>query len=130
MWDALLSATTASLGIIAHSNGGVCTRGLLEARGQQVLPRLKAIAFTDASDLHSPLKRTTAALAAEDGGTPAVNWAASSKPLGTDLGTSAGGWIAHRSAGHHKHVYTTACARPDMLPWLEGHLGEAGGAAE
>lgn len=118
-WDALLAPTTTPIGILAHSNGGHCTRGLLRERGESLLPRLAGIAFTDANSLGETLPPPVAAWA--NGDTLAVNWCASTKPLGTPLGTVAA-CVAQRSAGHSKHVYTTAASRAEFHPWLAGLL--------
>lgn len=120
-WKEVLAPLTSPLSILAHSNGGPCTHALLAAQAGALLPRLACIALTDAG-WGGLLPPAAAAWAASSpGGSPAVvNWTASKKPLGTAL-PARGSGIARRSAGHEKHVWTTASARGEFWPWLRAH---------
>jgi len=143
-WDKFVSnSKAASQGqvlVIAHSNGGRCVMGLLKKREECVLRECKRIAFTDAvhwkvrelsKDAKSFLKSRS------------IDWVASEKPVNTPLkyaceegdmkkakkamkayctpyrGFGIGDPIPIRSAGHTKHVWTTAKALDSVFDYLE-----------
>ncbi|KNC45961.1 UPF0528 protein [Thecamonas trahens ATCC 50062] len=102
------ASPAAKIAIVAHSFGGVCTTFLLEQHGDELLDAgLAAIAYTDSMNrfdhrMFSPRVR-------EFVKTRLVNWIASRRAMGATV-KAKGSQCINRSAGHHKHEYTSwAC---------------------
>jgi len=137
--------------MIAHSNGGKCVMGLLKERQEEVIASVAGISFTDAVHykIGPPFKledSVTDFLAQRT-----VDWVASSEPLDTPLkyacdaedskkarqeyatpyrGMGKNDPIPIRSAGHAKHVWTTACALGPAFAHLDAMLRRSSGLME
>eukprot|EP01029_Cantina_marsupialis_P010793 TRINITY_DN244759_c0_g1_i1.p1 TRINITY_DN244759_c0_g1~~TRINITY_DN244759_c0_g1_i1.p1 ORF type:complete len:711 (+),score=207.76 TRINITY_DN244759_c0_g1_i1:123-2255(+) len=114
VFDRFISQSPAKeICLIAHSNGGYCTMQLLRER-QQVLKRLKAVAFTDACHSRS---RGDSAKMWKWLATNSIDWVASHKPLDSIVPAR---WddIPCRSSGHTKHEWTTYCATEPLFKFL------------
>lgn len=128
---------------IAHSNGGRCVVGLLQQRTMKVLSSLAAVAFTDAVHWQTASPFTMSDSMRTFLRERTVDWVASKEPLDTKLryaceeknfaaafsnyctpyrGHGRGDPIPIRSAGHEKHVWTTACALGSVKKFLEAAL--------
>eukprot|EP00735_Rhodelphis_limneticus_P010371 TRINITY_DN3106_c0_g1::TRINITY_DN3106_c0_g1_i2::g.3621::m.3621 TRINITY_DN3106_c0_g1::TRINITY_DN3106_c0_g1_i2::g.3621 ORF type:complete len:260 (+),score=12.03,sp/Q7T297/F172A_DANRE/32.19/1e-45,Arb2/PF09757.4/2.1e-20,Abhydrolase_6/PF12697.2/0.0018,Abhydrolase_5/PF12695.2/0.017,Abhydrolase_1/PF00561.15/3.3e+03,Abhydrolase_1/PF00561.15/0.038,DUF676/PF05057.9/0.048,Ser_hydrolase/PF06821.8/1.5e+02,Ser_hydrolase/PF06821.8/0.98 TRINITY_DN3106_c0_g1_i2:29-808(+) len=122
VWDHFVSKCPASnISIVAHSFGGVCTMALLDARGEHILQKLKAIAFTDSvhrsGDMQS-LKETTLTFLQNH----CINWIRSPEPLDTDLSRRNG--VRALSAGHPEHIYTSHSARSSVLKFIDSAMAD------
>lgn len=121
VWDQFAKRAAAKdVVIVAHSAGGWCTLGLLRERGDEILPKLRAIAFTDS--VHSVLSwdpphvRDAIIKLAQ-------NWIQSDEPLDTPsrlLGSDSG--CPCVSAGHPKHEYTSASAIESVFRFLHDRV--------
>jgi len=115
VWDHIASKSPAKeIVIVAHSAGGWCTLSLLNSRKKEVLPRLKAIAFTDAVSSVTP---RDAAQVRDFLKNNCINWVQSRDPLDTPQ-PNVGGCICV-SSGHEKHEYTSASAINSVFKFLE-----------
>ncbi|CAE7938746.1 true [Symbiodinium sp. KB8] len=125
VWDTYLAHLTCPLLILAHSNGGHCTRALLEHRGPALLRNLRAVALTDANSMARQLPAGVKEWALGQGSGPPggriVNWVADKGAVDTPVRSTDNG-VQCRSSGATAHVHTTAAARPAMHPWLESWL--------
>jgi len=118
VWDNYIAKSPAKKIIfVAHSYGGVITVNLLEQREEQILARVKGIAFTDSvHSLNPRLTKEARAFLAHH----ARNWVKSKEPLDT---------LIHKkdphqgcrtvSAGHDVHEYTSGVARPSVFEYLK-----------
>eukprot|EP00940_MAST-03C_sp_MAST-3C-sp2_P002231 g2231.t1 len=147
VWDRFVAKSKASCAgrvvMIAHSNGGRCTMGLLQHRTKSVISAVAGIAFTDAVHWQCAEPFHLDDRVREFLKTRTCDWVASKKPLDTKLnyacaeknpkkafaeyctpyrGHGRGDPIPLRSAGHTKHVWTTACALDSALAHLENCL--------
>jgi len=105
VWDHFVAKAKARhIVIVAHSAGGPCTMHLLGNRENEVLPRLRAIAFTDS--VHSPSARDSKNVRnfLEKN---AINFVTSDKPLDAPVSMRDCRCV---SAGHTKHEWTSGCA--------------------
>jgi len=116
VWDHFGAKAAASeICIIAHSAGGACTMALLKEREDDVLAKLRGIAFTDSVHWVSPRdgKATRAFIKNH-----AINWVRSDKPLDTpERGDKDD--CPCISAGHEKHEYTSGCAIESVFKFLD-----------
>jgi len=117
VWDQFVTKAKAEkIAIVAHSAGGHCTMCLLRERTDEVLPRLKVIAFTDS--VHSLAlreKKVVKKFLKEN----AINWVKSDRPLDskiTDYDRSGG--CKEVSAGHPKHEWTSGCSVESVFKFL------------
>ncbi|MES1917443.1 MAG: hypothetical protein MHM6MM_009167, partial [Cercozoa sp. M6MM] len=113
---AVSAGTPKTLLMVAHSFGGVCALSLLSQRPSS-LTCLRALALTDSvhgavSDVSTDVKEFLA--------DRARNWTASKLPL--DEPTPSIGHCDCVSAGHAKHVYTTASATDSVFAFLDAGL--------
>lgn len=106
----------ASLSIIAHSYGGVCTLALLGSR-PEVLDRLKCIAFTDS--VHS-VGRADKQAVIDFLSQHSVNWVRSQKEL--DAAEGMHGGCKCVSAGHTEHEWTSWSAIDSVFKFLDKKL--------
>lgn len=118
VWDNFAASAKASkIVIVAHSAGGWCTMTLLNQREKQILPKLKAIAFTDS--VSSVLKKDSPKVK-DFIRKHAINWVQSDKPL--DTPEHSGDGCKCLSSGHHKHEYTSASAIESVFKFLNSKL--------
>jgi len=118
VWDNFCEKTVASqLVIVAHSAGGYCTTNLLRERENRILPRLKAIAFTDSGV--SVYKDESAAIV-KFLKKFAINFVASSTPLDTKV-PERGEACPSISSGHEKHENTSQSAIVSVFKLLNSH---------
>jgi len=116
VWDKFASKSKAKdLLIIAHSAGGWCTMQLLKERQDEVLSRLRAIAFTDS--VHSVMKRDPP-LVKKFISQHAKNWVQSDKPLDTLCSRATPDSCEEVSSGHPKHENTSSSAITSVFKWL------------
>eukprot|EP01006_Ploeotia_vitrea_P027106 TRINITY_DN59973_c0_g1_i2.p1 TRINITY_DN59973_c0_g1~~TRINITY_DN59973_c0_g1_i2.p1 ORF type:complete len:383 (-),score=170.53 TRINITY_DN59973_c0_g1_i2:75-1223(-) len=132
VWDNILRHTQArNLMIVAHSAGGHCTMQLLRRRMDEVLPRLRCVAFTDS--VHSAAsddpKQVVTFLRNH-----CINWVRSDLPVGAKvepepipeslrrLGYSNEADCKLLSAGHHKHEFTSGTAIDSVFAFLQQKL--------
>lgn len=99
--------------IVAHSAGGVCTTQLLKAREKELIPRLKAIAFTDSVHWIGDPPHLQQFINKH-----AINWIQSEKPLDTPEKISSDGCPCV-SSGVNKHELTSASAIESVFKFLE-----------
>jgi Arb2 domain len=113
VWDELIHklCPAKQLYIVAHSAGGPCTLHLLRERQDEIMPRLRSIAFTDS--VHSVSSRAPQFLKTAMK-TLAINYITSSEPLGTPVASShffsGNTYCKQLSAGHTKHAFTSGTA--------------------
>jgi len=113
VWDQVArNAIAKDIVIVAHSAGGGCTMTLLRERTNEILPRLKAIAFTDSFHSNSPRDPPQVAKFMKEN---AVNWVQSDNPL--DTVESSFGCLC-LSSGHNKHEYTSSSAINSVFKFL------------
>jgi len=100
--------------IVAHSAGGSCTMSLLREKGNEILPKLKAIAFTDSvhSESYNDSKSVQNFLKNN-----ARNWVQSNEPLDTPVRQP--GQCKCVSAGHTKHEFTSGSAVESVFKFLK-----------
>eukprot|EP00250_Pteridium_aquilinum_P014428 c21981_g1_i2 orf=208-1185(+) len=154
-WKAVCKSLPANhFVLVAHSYGGVSTCNLLEHQGEEVLKRLRCIAFTDSA--HSwRLTEVLPEEAKEFLATHCINWASSSKPLDTILDTpgsreresgsgkkkrkensffeqlrTRGSICMVVSAGTDVHEETTMSAYPSICKFLLDNLQSAGAVVD
>jgi len=117
VWDNFVRKAAADkLVIVAHSAGGVCTIHLLKNRDEEVLPRLKAIAFTDSVHLIGDPRHIQTFINEN-----AINWIQSDKPLDTPEKLSSDGCPCV-SSGANKHELTSASAIESVFKFLESKV--------
>lgn len=110
--------------IVAHSAGGHCTMQLLRDREDELMPRLRAIAFTDS--VHSVSLRESRRVVDFFTQGHAQDWVQSDKPLDTPIREEAFQGSAGCpcvSAGHTKHEYTSPAAIESVFAFLCKKLG-------
>ena len=101
---------------------------LLRDREEDVMARLRCIAFTDS--VHSVSSRESEAVKAFFTDGKAQNWVQSDKPLDTPIErtplmrAAATADCPCVSAGHTKHEYTSPAAIDSVFAFLCRHLGE------
>jgi len=100
--------------IVAHSAGGSCTMSLLRERGKDILPKLKAIAFTDSVHWVSPKDPSSVVKFLKKN---AINWVQSDKPLDTPESNKDSGCVC-LSSGHTKHEHTSYSAIESVFKYL------------
>ena len=110
----------ASLFIIAHSCGGMCTTELLRVYESEFTERVKAVAFTDS--VHGGVHGSAAAK--KHLGKVSVDFVASHLPLKAPVRTLEGSYngCVCVSSGHNKHEYTTGSAMPAIVEFFEAML--------
>jgi len=121
VWDNFIAKSPAKkILLVAHSYGGVLTTHLIAKREEQVLDRVKGIAFTDSvHSLPSSLPKKGRTFLAEH----SCNWVKSKKPLDTPIEElSAYQGCKQVSAGHDVHEYTSGIARPSVFEYLKSSL--------
>jgi len=101
--------------IVAHSAGGACTMHLLKEREKEILPKLRAIAFTDSVHWVSPKDPPVVQNFIRKN---AINWVQSDKPLDTPEPKDGDGCPC-LSSGHTKHENTSASAIESVFKFLE-----------
>eukprot|EP01094_Clydonella_sp_ATCC50884_P023062 TRINITY_DN5431_c0_g2_i3.p1 TRINITY_DN5431_c0_g2~~TRINITY_DN5431_c0_g2_i3.p1 ORF type:complete len:274 (-),score=80.16 TRINITY_DN5431_c0_g2_i3:273-1094(-) len=117
VWEEIASKSPArDVLIVAHSAGGPCTLSLLRHAKESLVPRVRAIAFTDSVHFvgkheEEHVKRVVSARA--------VNYVTSDEPLDTLLSESTGAECKRVSAGHTKHEHTSASAISSVFPFLD-----------
>ena len=122
VWDELCAGLRARVGIVAHSYGGNCTLALLQARREELLPRLAFAAFTDS--VHAVGKREAAEVSAEREGVRCVLTRVSTGArLSAGLGRQLG---AERTAGRRAGAGARGARRLPLPlgrhPFPRGHL--------
>lgn len=123
IWDAYFAEKRRSaVAIVAHSYGGVATMSLLQHRGPQVFPLLKAVAFTDS--VHSVVSRgLSPATASFLKSGNVVNWLKSHEPLDKPLQEGERHYGCEcRSAGHPEHEWTSYSARESVFRFLDERI--------
>ncbi|KAJ4459512.1 putative UPF0528 protein [Paratrimastix pyriformis] len=143
VWDRVVKSRCAQardMVIVAHSYGGICSVSLLQQREAEILPRLRAIAFTDSvhsvpsalsaeyiADLKrrypmghfkAPVPLSPAVSRLLD--TRACNWVSASTPLDTPAGHREG--CPCVSAGTPQHERTSSSAMTSVFSFLLRHL--------
>ncbi|MCO5611880.1 hypothetical protein L7F22_066139 [Adiantum nelumboides] len=133
--------------LVAHSYGGISTCNLLRLQGEEVLQRLRCVAFTDSAQASEVMSEEAKEFLARH----CINWASSSEPLDTVLALPQGsnaeeldseakrskGNFFERlrarsrtckvlSAGTEVHEETTMSAFPSICRFLIEHLQLAG----
>lgn len=123
VWDQLISKAKAKhIVMVAHSAGGWNSNQLLVNRTEEVLSRLRAIAYTDAAYLlgdkdPAPVKK----FISEN----TINWVKSSAPLDTVIRHKQSMYSPEcRSAGHELHEWTSACCISSAMDFLRSKIGE------
>jgi len=117
VWDNFIQKSPAKeILIVAHSYGGCVTMALLAEREDQVLARVKGIAFTDSVHSLSPRisKKARALLAKKS-----RDWVTSKRPLDAKIEELSNNGCATVSAGHTVHEYTSGIARPSVFEFLQ-----------
>jgi len=117
VWDNICSKSPAKkICIVAHSAGGDCTLHLLKKRTDQILAKLKAVAFTDAVHSVSPNDDIKIKTFLQNN---AINWVTSDKPLDTpvnNLWKDSGCTLV--SAGHPKHEFTSGTSITSVFKFI------------
>lgn len=126
VWDTLVRAAAArDIVIVAHSAGGHCTMQLLREREDELMPRLRAIAFTDS--VHSVSMRESKRVVDFFTKGDAQNWVQSDAKLDTPIQeqvfTGSAGCPCV-SAGDHRHEYTSPKAIESVFAFLCRKLGQ------
>lgn len=128
--------------VLAHSNGGKCVMGLLRSHlSSKVLRSVARLAFTDAVHFKTSRSHKNTPEVIDFLANRTIDWVASEKPVNTPLqyasesknvkeaarryctpyrGLGFGDPIPIRSAGHTKHVWTTAKSLKYVMKHLEG----------
>ncbi|KAL6051577.1 Cotranscriptional regulator FAM172A [Balamuthia mandrillaris] len=121
VWDHFVRQAQASdICIVAHSAGGANTMALLRRRQEEVLPKLRAIAFTDSVHwVHPRDSEEIKAFMKEN----AVNWVRSKQPLDTPEENEDEDDCPCVSAGHEKHEWTSGCAINSVFAFLNKKMG-------
>jgi len=122
VWDNFLAKAKAkNIVIVAHSAGGDCTMHLLKQRGKDVLPKLRAVAFTDS--VHSVASSDPAEVKSFIR-SHAINFVTSELPLGTAIKRDprSKDGCPCVSAGHEKHEFTSGTARTAVFKFLSDAL--------
>jgi len=114
VWDNFAKKAIAEkIVIVAHSAGGVCTTNLMKNREKELLPRLKAIAFTDSVHWIGDPPHLQKFINQN-----AINWIQSEKPLDTVEKMSSDGCPC-LSSGCNKHELTSASAIESVFKFLD-----------
>ncbi|KAI5080661.1 hypothetical protein GOP47_0003844 [Adiantum capillus-veneris] len=150
VWRAVCQDLTAKhFVLVAHSYGGISTCNLLRLQGEEVLKRLRSVAFTDSVHASEVISEAGKEFLARH----CVNWASSSEPLDTVLALPRGSSAEESdrdtkslkrnfferlrarssickvvSAGTDVHEETTMSAYPSICKFLIEHLRLAGAA--
>jgi len=95
---------------------------LLRQREEEILPRLRGIAFTDSVHWVSP--RDPAAVR-KFVIAHAVNWVKSDEPLDTLVTKASSQGCKEVSAGHPKHEYTSGTSVESVFAFLNGKVTAA-----
>lgn len=104
--------------MVAHSAGGGCAHEIIVDHQDTMVEKVKGIALTDAchGQFYKELKTEAARQWAEE---HCRAYDASYEPLDKPLENRYyKARFPELSAGHHKHVYTTGCARQSYLSWF------------
>jgi alpha-beta hydrolase superfamily lysophospholipase len=118
-------APAEALLVVAHSAGGPSTLRALARLEAALLPRLRAIAFTDSFVSAKGLSPAAAALLASS----AVNFVASALPAGRAVGERATSLCALRSAGHPRHEYASGAAIDEVFALFDARCPRAAPAS-
>lgn len=115
VWDFIKSfIQPKDIAIVAHSYAGICTKHLLNCRGPDIIPLLRAIAFTDAVQSISEDDDSSTISALQE---LSVNWVTSDTvPLNQVMDPFRG--CERRSAGHDKHEYTSSSAIDPVFEFI------------
>eukprot|EP01119_Soliformovum_irregulare_P009878 TRINITY_DN2378_c1_g1_i2.p1 TRINITY_DN2378_c1_g1~~TRINITY_DN2378_c1_g1_i2.p1 ORF type:complete len:528 (-),score=126.03 TRINITY_DN2378_c1_g1_i2:269-1810(-) len=121
IWDTIASQSPAKhIVIVAHSAGGHCTTTLLRDRQKDILPRLKAVAFTDSVHSISPKDPAPVRKFLKS---HAKNWVMSSEALDTPCHEGGSGCPCV-SSGHEKHEHTSYSAIESVFKFLKKKVEE------
>jgi len=116
VWDTICSKSPAKkICIVAHSAGGDCTLHLLRKRTDNILAKLKAVAFTDAVHSVSPNEDTKIKTFLHQN---AINWVTSDEPLDTPVNGWMNSGCSLVSAGHPKHEYTSGTSITSVFKFI------------
>jgi hypothetical protein len=103
--------------MVAHSAGGGCAHEIIVNHQDTMVEKMKGIALTDAwhGQFYKELKEEAKPWAETHCRAYDASYEALDKPLENRYYKTK---FPELSAGHHKHVYTTGCARPSYLGWF------------
>lgn len=103
--------------MVAHSAGGGCAHEIIVKNQETMVEKVKAVALTDAC--HGRFVKELHPDAKEWAVNSCIAYDASHEALDTPLKNRYyKAEFPEVSAGHHKHVYTTGCARESYLKWF------------
>jgi hypothetical protein len=120
VWDNVISKCKAKdIVSVSHSAGGHGTLMLLRYREDDVLKRLRGIAFTDS--VHSVQRKDSKGVQ-QFVMDHCVNWVTSKQPLDTKLGVREGSGCLCVSAGHDTHENTSSSAQSSVFPFLASKI--------
>ncbi|KAJ3051011.1 hypothetical protein HK097_008012, partial [Rhizophlyctis rosea] len=119
VWQKIVApAKSQEILIVAHSAGGYSTQKLVYAAFKSIKDRVKAIALTDS--VHGGLGGFGRDEVDQWWYQHAINWVASSQPLGTMV--SKGGDCVCWAAGDNRHEYTTVTAEEEVFAFFSERL--------